>query len=139
VWLALSVQDHSHHAEAWNWLNLAAQDARLVFIRFTHIGLMRLLSNTAVMGEQALSLRRAWNTYDRWLEDPRVEFYPEPAGLDAAFRRATAPFDSKAASKWVGDCYLLAHAKEIGAVLVTFDRALATNARKQDCAAIIPA
>ena len=32
------------------------------------------------------------------------------------------------ASKWIGDCYLLAFAKESGARLVTFDKALASLA-----------
>ena len=91
------------------------------------------------MGEQTLVLRKAWGAYERWLGDPRVEFYREPRGLDAAFREATAPFVAKPASKWVGDCYLLAYAKESGSVLVTFDKALIEVARKHDYAAIVPA
>ena len=70
------------------------------------------------MGEQTLTLRKAWGVYERWLSDPRVEFYPEPRGLDAAFREATAPFAPQPASKWVGDCYLLAYSKESDAALV---------------------
>ena len=69
---------------------------------------------------------------------PRLQFHPDPRQLDAAFRRATAPFASERASKWIGDCYLLAFAKESGATLVTFDKALLGLARKQDCAAILP-
>ena len=76
--------------------------------------------------------------YDRWLSDPRVEFYPEPRGLDASFREATAPFAARPASKWVGACYLLAFAKGSGAVLVTFDRSLHETARKNGYAAILP-
>jgi len=138
VWLALSVPDHTHQSEAWNWLNSTTTDARLIFVRFTQIGLLRLLSNSAVMGAQTATLGEAWELYDRWFEDPRVEFYPEPAGMEAALREATAPFDAKPASHWVGDCFLLANAKEFGAVLVTFDRALVSFARKHGCAAIIP-
>jgi toxin-antitoxin system PIN domain toxin len=138
VWLALSVAGHRHNAEAWNWLNLLPREARLVFSRYTHIGLLRLLTNESAMGEQTLKLRKAWAVYDRWLNDPRVEFYPEPRGLDAGFREATAPFAGKAASKWVGDCYLLAYAKQSHAALVTFDRALYHLAGKQGCSAVIP-
>jgi predicted nucleic acid-binding protein len=68
-----------------------------------------------------------------------VEFYPEPRDLDAAFREATAPFASQRASKWVGDCYLLAYAKQSDATLVTFDKALLAAARKHGYAAIVPA
>ncbi len=77
--------------------------------------------------------------YDRWLEDPRVEFYPEPRGMDAAFRQATAQFGAQPASKSVGDCYLLAYSRECTATLVTFDRALLSVARKYGYAAIVPA
>jgi predicted nucleic acid-binding protein len=90
------------------------------------------------MGEQTLTLRKAWSVYDRWLADPRVEFYPEPRGVDAEFREATEPFASKPASKWIGDCWLLASANGIKATLVTFDRALYQHARKQGHSVVIP-
>ena len=101
---------------------------------------MRLgaVTNRAAMGEQTVTLRKAWGVYDRWLADPRVEFYPEPRDLESALRESTARFGSQAASKWVGDCYLLAYAKQCHAVLVTFDKALFGLARTQGCAAVIP-
>jgi toxin-antitoxin system PIN domain toxin len=139
VWLALSVAGHSHSPRAWHWLGLLPGEARLVFSRYTQVGLLRLLTNSSAMGEQTLTLRRAWGVYERWLGDPRVEFYPEPSGLDTAFRRATAPFASTPASKWVGDCYLLAYAHQADTVLVTFDKALSDFARKHGYSAIIPA
>lgn len=139
VWLALSVAAHSHNAEAWNWLGLLPREVRLIFSRYTQVGLLRLLTNKSAMGEQTMTLKKAWDVYERWLSDPRVEFYPEPRGLDAAFREATAPFAAKQASKWVGDCYLLACSKQSDAVLATFDRALLEVARKHGYAAIIPA
>ena len=139
VWLALSVAGHSHHAEAWQWLRLLPAEVRLIFARYTQVGLLRLLTNQAVMGEQTLTLGRAWRVYERWMSDPRLDFYPEPRGIDAAFREATAPFAAKPASKRVGDCYLLAYARESHATLVTFDRALAAFARRHGYAAIVPA
>lgn len=90
------------------------------------------------MREYTLTVQDAWTMYDRWLSDPRVQFHPEPRSLDAAFRKATQPFAKQRASKWIGDCYLLAFARESGATLVTFDKALLGLARKQDYAAIIP-
>jgi predicted nucleic acid-binding protein len=39
----------------------------------------------------------------------------------------------------VGDCFLLAFARELPAALVTFDRALLAMARRQGCAALTPA
>jgi uncharacterized protein len=139
VWLALSDTGHTHSATAWKWLRMLPDDCKLIFSRYTQIGLLRLLTNASVMGDQTLTLRRAWNVYDRWVEDPRVEFYPEPRNLDAGFRHATEPFAAQQASKAVGDCFLLAYAEEIQATLVTFDRGLHEFTRKQGQAAVIPA
>jgi uncharacterized protein len=138
VWLALSVASHSHSDDAWNWINLLSREARLIFSRYTHLGLLRLLTNQSVMGEQTLTLRKAWSVYDRWLQDPRVEFYPEPRSIDEAFRHSTEPFAAKQASKWVGDCYLLTYAKRSQATLVTFDTALHAYAQEQGHSALIP-
>lgn len=138
IWLALSVPDHIHRRDAWNWLNSVPHDHTIAFARYTHIGLLRLLTNPSVMGENTLTLNQAWAVYDQWLEDPRVEFYPEPRDIDAGLRDSTVPFGDRPASKWVGDCYLLAYAKKSDAVLVTFDRALFDLALKQHCSAVRP-
>lgn len=106
--------------------------------RYTQIGLLRLLTNASVMGDQTLTMRKAWGVYDRWLEDPRVEFYPEPRGVDTVFRQVMEPFAARHAPQAVGDCWLLAYAIDIRATLVTFDRALHEYARKQGRSAIIP-
>ena len=139
VWLALSDVTHTHHLTAWAWLNGQPDDARLIFSRYTQIGLLRLLTNTAVMGNQTLTLRQAWAVYDRWLDDPRVEFYPEPRDVEAGFRQATQPFAARQASKWVGDCWLIAFAGGARAQLVTFDQALYRAARKLGNSAVLPA
>jgi hypothetical protein len=81
---------------------------RLIFSRYTQLGLLRLLTNQSVMGAETLILQKAWHVYDHWLEDSRIDFYPEPSGLEAGLREATAPFASKMSPKWLGDCYLLA-------------------------------
>jgi toxin-antitoxin system PIN domain toxin len=127
TWLALSVDTHVHNEAAWNWWRSAPGDGMLVFVRYTQLGLLRLLTNRTVMG-----------TYERWLQDSRVEFHPEPHGMDTAFRHATASFDSEPASKWIGDCYLLTFAHRSSATLVTFDEALASLARRQGCRAVVP-
>ena len=139
VWVALSDRSHLHNRQAWEWLHRLQRDARLIFSRYTQIGLLRLLTNEAVMGPATLTLAKAWHAYDTWSSDPRVEFYPEPGGLDAAFRDATAPFAARQASKWVGDCYLLAFSKESQATLVTFDRGLLAFALRNGYAAVMPA
>jgi toxin-antitoxin system PIN domain toxin len=139
VWLALSDSGHTHSTGAWKWMKMLPDDAQLIFCRYTQVGLLRLLTNNSIMGNQTLTLRKAWGVYDRWLEDPRVEFYPEPRNLDAIFREITEPFAAQQASKTVGDCLLLAYATELPAALVTFDRALHRHAREHGHASVIPA
>jgi predicted nucleic acid-binding protein len=90
------------------------------------------------MGDYANTVQGGWGIYDRWLSDPRVQFHPEPRDIDTAFREITRPFGAQRASKRIGDCYLLAFAKEIGPTLVTFDKALLALPRKHHYAAIIP-
>jgi hypothetical protein len=110
----------------------------LFFSRYTQIGFLRLLTNASVMGEQTVTLKKAWSVYGRWLEDLRVEFHPEPRGMDAVFREATRPFASQSASKAIGDCYLLAFAKSTRSALVTFDAALHGFAERQGARSVIP-
>ena len=138
VWMALSVKTHCHSEAAWKWLSMLPGSPVLIFSRYTQMGLLRLLTTAAVMGEQALNLERAWAVYDRWQHDPRIALYPEPQGLDRAFRQATANFAAERASKLIGDCYLLAFARQSEATLVTFDKALYKFARGEGQAAIVP-
>jgi predicted nucleic acid-binding protein len=110
----------------------------LFFSRYTQLGLLRLLTNRAAMGERTLTIREAWDVYDRWLRDPRVEFHPEPRDVERGFREALTEFSARSAPNWIGDCYLLAYARHSEAALVTFDSALHRLARTQGCAAVIP-
>jgi len=138
VWLALSVTGHSHNPNAWGWFGDLAAETRLIFGRYTQIGLIRLLTNESMMKREVLTVRKAWSVYDQWIADPRVDFFPEPRGLDAGFREVTATFANKPASKMVGDCYLLAFARHSHATLVTFDKALHDLAGRHGCPAVIP-
>ncbi len=133
------MSSHSHSEAAWNWLGSIPDGSRLIFSRYTQIGLLRLLANQSAMGQQTLTLQQAWVVYDEWLNDPRVEFHPEPRSINEGFREATASFAKQPASKWVGDCYLLAYAKESHATLATFDSALLRLAHAQHCHAVLPA
>ena len=92
------------------------------------------------MSEDRLTLKQAWSVYDRWFADPRIEFHPEPAGVDLLLRELTEPFADRSASNLVGDCYLLACARASHATLVTFDRALHHyhSARQKGYAAVMP-
>jgi toxin-antitoxin system PIN domain toxin len=138
VWLALSDGRHSHYPAAKSWFDRRPYDARLIFSSYTHIGFLRLLTNVSVMGDRVHTLRSAWALYDRWVEDPLVEIFPDPRTMETAFRRVTEPFADQAASKAVGDCWLLAFAQATDSHLVTFDKALYNLARQQGNAAVQP-
>jgi len=139
LWLAASDGAHAHYEAAGRWINALPPVSRLLFSRYTQLGLLRLLTNETVMGGYAVSLGKAWDIYDQWLADDRVEFYPEPPGCDRAFRETTRHLHARSASKAIGDCYLIAFAQESGAALVTFDRALAAHAKKFGCRTTTPA
>jgi toxin-antitoxin system PIN domain toxin len=138
VWLALVDESHVHHVAAATWLESLTGASRIIFARYTQLGFLRLLTTASVMGDSTFTLGKAFGLYERWLEDPRVEFHSESAAVDEAFRQAATVHFNKPASKTVGDCYLVAFAKESNAALVTFDKALLTLARKSHCAAVIP-
>src|SRR5579872_4515030 len=104
------------------WLKQLPSDGRLIFSRFTQLGLLRLLTTEGVMGDEALNVRQALGVYDAWVNDPRVEFHAEPRAIGAAFRDSAKPLAGLRAPKAIGDCYLLAFAKQTGATLVTFDK-----------------
>ena len=61
-------------------------------------------------------------TYDGWLDDERVEFLEEPAGLERRFRAMTR-LRHPAPKDWA-DSYLAAFAGVAQLTLVTFDRAM---------------
>ena len=118
VWIALSYRGHLHHNVARQWLNEAGA-AEIFFCRLTQLGFLRLLTNARVMERDVKSQREAWRVYDRWLEDDRVSFRPEPPELEGAFRRLTQAAQP-AGNVWP-DAYLVAVAKAAGAAVVTLD------------------
>ncbi len=98
-------------------------DARVCFCRFTQISLLRLLTTSALMGpDEVMTQIEAWEAYDRWQEDSRVNFLEEPPNVESAFRRLTRQRQPNP-KNWA-DAYLAAFATVSGMQLVTFDRGL---------------
>jgi len=126
VWVALTYEGHVHHAIAAEWFRTLPPDATLVFCRFTQIGLLRLLTATAVMGDEVMTQPQAWAAYDRWLDDPRVTFVDEPAELETRFRTLTRR--RQPATKDWADSFLAAFATVGHMTLATFDRGLGNKA-----------
>lgn len=121
VWLALVSHEHVHSANARRWWN--STSGEIAFCRLSQLGLLRLLTTAAVMGNKPLSFDAAWGVYDSLLADERVVFSQEHSRADRFFRTfTTGPANSP---KVWADAWLLAVAEATGGVLVTFDKALA--------------
>ena len=127
VWVALTYEGHAHHRKAATWFVTLRPDVSLVFCRLTQLGLLRLLTTKAVMGDEVMTQPHAWAAYDRWLQDPRVELADEPAEIEARFRVLTR-LRQPATKDWA-DSYLAAFATVGQLTLVTFDRGLGAKAK----------
>ena len=86
------------------------------------MSLLRLLTTSAVMGDEVINQAEAWQAYDRWFEDTRVVFLDEPTGLESAFR-SHSQRKNRSPKDWA-DAYLIAFAAVLGLTLVSFDRGL---------------
>jgi toxin-antitoxin system PIN domain toxin len=126
VWIALTYQGHIHHGRAAEWFSTIPADSRLFFCRFTQLGFLRLLTAEAVMGDELMNQRQAWQTYDLWLQDDRVACLDEPSGLERIFRNLTRL--RRPATKDWADSYLCAFASASQLSLVTFARSLSRKA-----------
>ncbi len=122
VWLAILLADHTHREAARKWWDADTSDV-IAFIRFTQLGVLRLLTTSAVMNGRPLTIPEAWAAYDRLFSDDRVAFLDEPRGIEACFRRRAV--EAQASPKLWADAWLLAFAEQAGGSIVTFDRALA--------------
>ena len=120
MWLAAVWGRHAHHPVAADWMNRQADD--LLFCRVTQMGLLRLLSNPAIMGEDAIDRSAAWRIFDQLWADERVLWADEPDDLDAVWRAISAR-DDQSHKLWTDD-YLAAFAQTSGATLATLDRKL---------------
>jgi predicted nucleic acid-binding protein len=93
----------------------------------TQLGLLRLLTTEVVMGDEVMTQPHAWDAYDRWRRDPRVELLDEPAEIETHFRALTR-LRQPATKDWA-DSYLAAFATVGQLTLVTFDKGLRARAK----------
>lgn len=117
VWLALAFSAHPLHRKAltaWSELD------RPAFCRVTQMGMLRLLGNKAVMGDQALDMDGAWRVYERIRSDVEVRMLDEPNALEHEWKRLTKGM-AWSPGAWT-DSYLAAFATASGSRFVTLDR-----------------
>ena len=118
IWIALAAEGHVHHVPARDWF--AAQPAASVaFCRITQMGLLRLLTNSNVMGRSPRTIVQAWKTFEQLRADRRLVFAIEPDGVESAWRELMTQ-SGVGSSSWT-DAYLAAFAEAHSYTLVTFD------------------
>ncbi|HLW54657.1 MAG TPA: TA system VapC family ribonuclease toxin [Candidatus Angelobacter sp.] len=125
MWLALLWGRHVHSEKATSWFERSAQE-QFIFCRFTQIAVLRLLTTEKIMGKDTKTMSEAWNLWDRVWADDRVLFLPEPDDIEKDFR-ARSRLSTRSPRVWA-DAYLLSFASVAGLKLVTFDKALGSQA-----------
>lgn len=118
LWLALAFEVHAHHQRALRWFD-AREPESCAMCRLAQSGFLRLATNPAVFGIEAVVTAQAWDLYDELLSDERVFYLPEPNGLEQAWRRYTK--GQQYSTKVWSDAYLAAFANACGIALVSFD------------------
>lgn len=119
VWVALASRRHVFHRVAATWMDRVVGD-RVGLCRITQMGMLRLLTNSRVMGEDVLNQAQAWKLYFLMCQDARLNFLPEPPGLEEAWHKLSTR-TTMSQGLWT-DAYLQAFAVLSDAVIVTFDR-----------------
>ena len=125
VWLPLAYSAHPHHQRAQAWGKAVAAATEIYFCRITQLGLLRLLTQRSVMGQDVLTLSQAWQIYDGMLSQFGASFLDEAQGLEAELRRLTTK-EEVSTKEW-SDSYLVAFGTLTNLTLVTFDQALAVR------------
>ena len=120
VWLAAAWARHVHHPLAKRYVD--GEEADMVFCRVTELAFLRLVTNRAVTGDDALTRRQAWDLLLAVQADPRIKFVAEPRGL-APLWLAFSKRDDRSHLLWTDD-YLAAFAQAMDAELVTLDAGL---------------
>lgn len=118
IWIALAAEGHVHHVPARDWF-AAQPDASIAFCRITQMGLLRLLTNSHVMGRAPRTIIQAWEAFGQLRADRRLVFATEPDRVESAWRQLMTQA-GVGPSSWT-DAYLAAFAEAHSYSLVTFD------------------
>jgi toxin-antitoxin system PIN domain toxin len=118
-WVAFTFHSHPHHASARTWFNNVLAPRILYFCRETQKGFLRLSNNPRVLPNYTLTQSQAWQQYDTYLLDPKIDYAQEPQHVESLWRQLTKGA-MYSPNVW-NDAYLAAFAISGGYELVTFD------------------
>ena len=119
VAFALLVENHAHHATAWEWWEDRA-DTSVGLCLPVRLGILRLLTNARAMEGSPLTPGEAIKAWDALKADPRTFPLPLPERAhEAAFRRFVTG-RQPSPNLWT-DAWLAAIAASLGIGLTSFD------------------
>ena len=118
IWIALVAEGHLHHVTARDWFTAQAHTS-VAFCRITQMGLLRLLTNSNVMGRNPRTMVQAWKIFEQLRADRRLVFATEPDRIEPTWRQLMTQA-GVGPSSWT-DAYLAAFAEAHSYSLVTFD------------------
>ena len=111
VWIALAYSRHTQHIPATKYIATVQADSAAL-CRLSQVGMLRLLTNPAVMGSDVCTQVKAWSHFDQLMSDPRILFLEEPSNLEPEWRTFSS-LSKPAANQWA-DGYLAAFAVSHG-------------------------
>lgn len=118
VWLPLVWEGHLKHAATKSWF--ASQTDSVCFCRITHLALLRHLTHTSILKEEALSNDRALLLVQQLLDSPSIRLLPEPVGVQEHFLQF-GKSKRKSPQLWT-DAYLAAFALAGKLRFATYDK-----------------
>lgn len=123
VWVALSLAAHPFHAAAMQYWQTACEERTpLWFCRSTMMGLVRLLSQPRMAGNNAIPLSQAMALYRQWVATPEVALLPDSPGVEDAIEQILLSRGEPQPTRLWTDICLAATAQSAGLRMVTFDR-----------------
>jgi toxin-antitoxin system PIN domain toxin len=120
VFLPLLTEGHSLRAPALRWWDSCADgDAGMSLP--VRMALLRLLSNSRVMGTSTLYPERAWEVVGELIGDPRVIVIEQPPQSHAGYWLSCVAGRQPSPDLWT-DAWLAALARATDCEMTTFDR-----------------
>lgn len=120
VLLPVLVEGHAHQLPAAAWWD-ACNDGDVGLSLPVHMALLRLLSNSRIMGTSVLRPAQAWGCVQSLIDDPRIEVLDQVPATHGKIWYANMARREPSPDLWT-DAWLAALAQAHDVEMVTFDR-----------------
>ena len=120
VLLPLLTEGHAHRVPATAWWD-TCDDGDVGLCLPVRMALLRLLTNSRVMGSSILRPDQAWDVLDQLIDDPRIVVIDQAPQTHAQHWRANVEKRETCPDLWA-DAWLAALAQATDSEMTTFDR-----------------